>query len=417
MAKVTNRMKWVIWALAATFYFYEYFLRVFPSVIIPDLMNVFSVDATAIGALSAFYFYIYAPLQLPVGMITDKYGARRLLAIAAFTAGLGTLLFGMANHYWIAAMGRFLMGFGSSFGFVGMIYICSHWFEESKRGIMIGFANTIGMMGAILGEGPLRIGINLFGWRVSLFVMAGFAFVLSGLIYLLVRNDPPEMKKFDQKTKKSSENLIKNLGIVTKNFYSWLNALVALFFFVTTASFAGLWGVPFIKTTYGISTELAGFAVSMIFFGWAAGGPLIGIFSDKIQQKKNLLLLANAMGFLLMSIVVYISNIPIAMLFILFFLIGFVSSGELLNFSYSIDINPQFAKGTAIAFTNFIVVIGAVVLQPLVGHILDLNWTGQMLGNVRVYPREAYTIAMSCFPASFLIAFILGFFLKKEKLA
>lgn len=417
MAKTIHQIKWLIWALAATFFLYEYFLRVFPSVIIPDLMSVFSVDATAIGALSAFYFYIYAPLQLPVGIIIDKYGARKLLAIAAFTAGLGTLLFGMANHYWIAALGRFFMGFGSSFGFVGMIYICSHWFEESKRGIMIGLANTIGMMGAILGEGPLRIGINLFGWRVSLFVMAGFAFILSGLIYLIVRNDPPEMKKIDQKKKKLSENFIKNLAAITKNFYSWLNALVALFFFVTTASFAGLWGVPFISSTYDISTEAAGFAVSMIFFGWAAGGPLIGIFSDKILQKKRILLFTTAIGFLLMSIVVYIPNIPITMLFALFFLIGFISSGELLNFSYSIDINPQFAKGTAIAFTNFIVVIGTVILQPLVGHLLDLNWTGQMLGNARVYSQEAYTIAMTCFPASFLVAFILGFFLKKEKTA
>jgi len=406
-------MRWVIWALAATFYLYEYFLRVFPSVIIPDLMSVFSVDATAIGALSAFYFYIYAPLQLPVGMITDRYGARKLLAIAAMTAGLGTLLFAIASQYWTAAAGRFLMGAGSSFGFVGMIYVSSHWFEESKRGIMIGLANTIGMMGAILGEGPLRIGINLFGWRISLFVMAGFAFILSALIYLIVRNDPPDMKKIE----KSPTNLIKNLKIVSQNFYTWLNALVALFFYVTTATFAGLWGIPFIQATYGISTELAGFAVSMIFFGWAAGGPLIGIFSDKIRQKKPILLLTNAIGFILMSIVVYISHLPISLLFILFFLTGFISSGQLLNFSYCIDINPPSAKGTAIAFTNFIVVIGAVVLQPFVGYLLDLNWTGQMMGNIHVYSSHDYTIAMSCFPASFLLAFILTLFLKKVKTA
>lgn len=415
MAKNHHPLRWAIWALAATFYLYEYFLRVFPSVIIPDLMRAFSVNATAVGALSAFYFYIYAPFQLPVGMITDRFGARRLLALAAFTAGVGTFFFGIADSYWTAAAGRFMMGAGSSFGFVGLIYVCSHWFAEKQRGILIGLGNTVGMIGAILGQGPLEIGIERIGWRACLTIMAIFALVLAGLIFLVVRNDPPEVAKAQKKKPIHMGTLWKNLHIVAKNGQSWLNAIISLFFYMTTATFAGLWGIPFVHTKFNVSVETAGFAVSMVFFGWAIGGPLLGAFSDRISQKKSIISLTNFLGFILMSVVVFMPTLSENILFVLFFLVGFISAGQLLTFSYCIDINPRLAKGTAIAFTNFIVVVGAVILQPFVGYLLDLNWTGELLDKARIYSLKDYTIAMSCFPASFLIAFFLSFFLKKGK--
>jgi len=414
MPKHFHPLRWIIWGLAATFYLYEYFLRVFPSVLVPEMMSVFSINAAGVGALSAFYFYGYAAMQIPVGSMTDKYGARKLLAIAAFAAGLGTLLFAIAQNYWTAAAGRFLMGIGSSFGFVGVVYISSHWFKAKKRGIMIGLSSTIGMIGAILGQGPLEIGMNAFGWRASLLTMAVFALVLAALIYFVVRNDPPEVHKHDEARKNITEGLLSSLGIVVKNPQTWLNALMALFLFMSMATFAGLWAIPYITAKYAISAELAGFAVSMTFLGWAIGAPMIGIYSDKIQKKKIIFILANLIGLLLISGLIYVSSLPISTLFILFFLIGFTSSAEMLSFSYCIDVNPKHTKGTAIAFTNLVVVIGTVISQPFIGYLLDLNWTGQMSGNVRVFSDQTYTIAMSAFPISFLISLFLALFLKKD---
>ena len=407
-------MKWAIWTLAGIFYFYEFFIRVAPSVMVPELMGTFGITATAVGMLSGFYFYVYAPLQLPVGVLTDRYGARRLLAIAALVAGLGTILFSVATEYWVAAMGRLMMGAGSSFGFVGMIYICSHWFPENKRGILIGLANAIGMLGAIMGEGPLRLGIDFFGWRITLGWLGGFGLLLAAVIYLFVRNDPPEMRKYDEKIKRTSPNgLLKNLSIVASSGYTWLNAVASLFFYITTPGFASLWGIPFMHKVYGISIESAGFMVSMIFVGWAIGGPFLGLYSDRLKQKKTLLFVASLMGGCLLSGIILVPHLPIYLLYLLLLLVGCFSSGQLLNYSYSIDLNPHFAKGTAIAFTNFITIIGSALIQPFIGFLLDYFWIGEAAKGLRVYGAYEYRMAMLCFPISFFISAFLVLFLKK----
>ncbi len=414
MAKVLHPMRYLVWFLGATFYLYEYFLRVSPSVMVTELMGAFSVNALAIGSLSAFYFYIYAPMQLPVGLLTDRIGARKLLASSALLAGLGAFFFAVAPAYWVAACGRLLMGLGSSFGFVCLVYICSHWFPENKWGLMIGLGNTFGMIGAILGQGPLRAGINYFGWRPSIFGLMFFGFVLAGLIFWLVRNDPPVVKINTSKKKIQKPHLLHNLKIVCKNPQSWINALAALFLYVPTATFAGLWGIPFIHSTYQVSITAAGFAISMVFVGWAFGGPILGIYSDKLQKKKQLLLLSTLIALCFMSLIIYV-KLPFFVLYLFLFLVGFMSSTQLLNFSYSIDVNPIEVKGTAAAFTNFIVVIGTATLQPFVGYLLDLNWTGTMDGTLRLYSPFAYTFAMSVFPLSLLISLFFISFLKKRQ--
>jgi sugar phosphate permease len=405
-------MKWAIWTLSAIFFFYEFFIRVAPSVMVPELMATFGLTATAIGSLSGFYYYIYAPMQIPVGVLTDRYGARKLLAIAAFIVGIGTLLFSLSEHFFLAALGRLLMGGGSAFGFVGMVYVCSHWFPAKKRGILVGFANAIGMVGAIMGQGPLRLGIDSMGWRATMGWLGGFGLLLALVIYLFVRNDPPEMKKHDEKVKDPTHTLLHSLAIVMRNKYSWLSSLVSLFFYITTTGFAALWGIPFLNTTYGLSIEVAGFIISMIFVGWAIGGPLIGHYSDRIKQKKTPIVLASLFGGLTLLIVVLMPNLPVWSLYALLLLVGCFSSGQLLTYGYTIDVNPEFAKGTAIAFTNFITFVGGALIQPFIGYLLDFFWIGELSKGIRVYSSYEYRLAILCFPACFFLATLLALTLK-----
>lgn len=411
MSKASPSLKWIIWSLAAIFYLYEFSLRVAPSIMIQDLMRAFRVDATAVGVLSAVYFYIYAPMQIPVGVLVDRYGARKLMAISSIASGLGALFFGLTTDFSVAAFGRFLIGLGAAFGFVGIVYVATHWFSAKRRNLMIGLANTLGILGAILGQGPLRDSIDFYGWRTITLFLAIFGISLGFLIYFVMRDDPKI--EGTPKGHEREKKLWKNLAIVVSTRHTWLISLCGLFFYLTTATFAGLWGIPYIHETYPISVSSAGYIVSMIFVGWAVGGPLIGILSDKLDKKKQILLVATFLGLLLMSLVIYFT-LPIWLLYVSFFLIGLVSAAELLCFSYAIDVNPIYAKGTATAFANFIISIGTAILQPLIGYILDLYWTGQMDGAIRTYSQGAYKIAMSAFPLSFAVAFVFALFLSKE---
>ena len=132
MQKRAIARSWLIWSLAVLFLFYEFFIRVFPTAMVAELMSAFKVNAGRLGLLSSFYFYSYAPMQIPVGLLMDRFGARKLLTFASLICAIGAFAFSFSFDFSIAAVGRFLMGVGSAFGFVGMVYVCSHFFPQKK---------------------------------------------------------------------------------------------------------------------------------------------------------------------------------------------------------------------------------------------------------------------------------------------
>jgi len=206
-----------------------------------------------------------------------------------------------------------------------------------------------------------------------------------------------------------------SLEHVCSNPYTWLNSILAFCFLGTTIAFAGLWGVPFLRTTYGFSKTFSGFAISMIFVGWIIGGPIIGHISDKMGKRRPMLLLSTISAAIFLMLTIYVT-LPISLIFIFLFLVGLFSSGELLSYSVAIEINPHTAKGTAVAFTNFIVFIGGAILQSFAGFLLDLHWAEKgIVHGIRVYSIGDYHFALMIFPITLFIAFILAFFLKEEK--
>jgi MFS family permease len=411
--KVKN--KWIsysTWSLAVLFLFYEFFVRVYPTVMVRNLMESFSVTAGSLGILSAFFFYAYAPMQIPVGLLMDRFGPRRLLSFASLLCGIGSFLFGMAEGLPAAKIGRFLMGIGSAFAFVGMVYVCSHMFPPKKRALLIGIGNSIGMLGAVGATGPLSYSVELFGWRLTVNAFGFIGLALAVILYFFIQK---EEETHQTLTKQTSISFLKNLKVVCLNYRSWLNGIIALLTYMTTAAFASLWGVPFLMESYGFSKELAGFIVSMIFVGWIIGGPIIGVISDKFNKRKPFLFSCIVLTALALLPVLYISHLPIWLLFVLLLLVGFFQSGELLNFSLAIELNPMESKGTSIAFTNFLVACGTSMIQPLIGVFLDLGWDGLVQGGVPIYSVRNYHFAMLSFPIALLLAFILLFFLKERQ--
>ena len=171
----------ILWAIAAIFYSYELVLRIAPSVMVQDLMGAFKIDAAYVGTIVASYLYIYAPMQLVAGLLLDRYNVRTLMTIAAFAVGGGSILFGFAPSTSLAVFGRVLMGFGSSFAFITMIYISSTWFTQRRYPIFVGVGNSLGMIGAVWAQGPLSHLVVDYGWR-----QLSIALGLIGLVYGVV---------------------------------------------------------------------------------------------------------------------------------------------------------------------------------------------------------------------------------------
>ncbi len=390
-------LKWIIWSLAAIFYFYEFVLRVSPGVMVKELMTSFGITASAVGILSAFYLYAYAPMQLPVGLLMDRYGIKKILSVASVVCGLGALLFASAESFAIASLGRLLIGAGSAFAFIAMVYITSHWFPQKKRAFLIGVANSVAMLGASVGGGPLTVFIQQFGWRQTIFLFGVFGIGLGVVIYFLLRLDRHDAE-VEEETAEAPVRMLSSLKTITSKKATWINAFVALLFYMTTTAFAGLWGIPFLQTAYGVSKEVAGYGVSMVFLGWLFGGPLTGLTSDYLKTRILTVRIGIIGALVCLIPVIYFPIFSMGIVYALLFLLGLFSSAELLNFSLAIELHSLKTKATAAAFTNFIISCGDSVVQPLVGFLLDNNWEGIAKGGVRIYSIVDYQKALLCLP-------------------
>ena len=404
---------WVMWGQAILFLFYVFFIRIFPTAMVSELLEAFSITATSFGTLSAFYFYAYALMQIPVGILMDRFGAQRLLAFASLICGIGTFLFAISHQLGSAGMGRFLMGVGSSFGFVGMVYVCSNWFPPKRLALLVGLGNSLGMLGALGAEGPLCLLVEKFGWRptVQIFSAAGALLFVTFCIFIKLR---PRKPAPHLKTKSLTIGLLKDLKTICSNYKIYLNGIVALLFYSTTAGFTSLWGTPFLTQKYGIEKSLAGYIVSMTFLGWIVGGPLIGLISDRFKMRKSFLLTGILLTGISLLPVIYVDNLPIWTLFMLLFFVGIFSSAQLLNFSVAVELNPRQVKGSSIALTNFIVAFGSSIIQPFFGFLLDRGSEGIIKEGIHFYSTANYEQAMMSFPIALLMAFLLLLFLDLE---
>ena len=198
---------WFICILGATFYCYEYLLRIEPSVMIPHLMHAFNISAGTFGLITALYYYAYTPLQLVVGVLLDRYGSRLIMTLAVIACAIGSFFFSTSSSIYVVSVGRFLIGFGSAFAFVGVLKLAAEWLPRQHFALFAGFLMTIGMLGAMLGDIVLTSAVHSVGWQQTLHIGTIIGVILIPLMWLLI-HDTPKWKKSHNKTKISFSSAI-----------------------------------------------------------------------------------------------------------------------------------------------------------------------------------------------------------------
>jgi MFS family permease len=402
-------MPWVMWTLGALFYCYEFCLQVSPSVMTNEIMKAFSVNASQLGILSGFYLYAYTLMQIPVGILLDKFGPRRLLTFATICCALGSLLFGYAHVFTIAAIGRFMIGIGSAFAAVSCMHLAATWLPLRLFALMTGLMVTIGMLGAVGGEAPLSMLNNFLGWRQTLILFGFIGIGLSVIIWLVIRD-----RVFPTKNRVITHTgFLSGVKHVLKNKQIWVTSLYGGLMYLPTPAFAGLWGVPFLVTFYQLPRTTAAFFISLIFIGWAVGSPLFGIISDRIGRRKPPMWLGSTGALACILAILYVPQLPLTIMGILLFLFGFFSSGFLPAFSIAREINPPETNATALGFVNTLNSLGAALAQPFIGLILDMRWNGQMADGIRQYSVGNYHVALMTIPICIAISLLILPFIKE----
>src|SRR3990167_788766 len=247
-----NRLKaYLIFLLAASFYLYEYILQVAPSVMADSMMQAFHVSAAGYGVISAFYFYAYAPMQLPAGILFDRYGPRTLMTSALLLCALGSFFFALTTQLFTAALGRFLIGVGYAFSFIGVLVLISRWFQAKQFAFLAGIAQLMSSIGAMFGEMPLATLVDVVGWRAANFILSFLGVLLAILIWVIIKDYPHEPVTIPPKRQLIDE--WRRLHEVCKRGYTWLIGLYACAIWTPIAVFAALWGVPYLQQKLHVS--------------------------------------------------------------------------------------------------------------------------------------------------------------------
>jgi MFS family permease len=408
----------IAFLLGALFFGYAFIQRVSPSVMTAELMREFSVGATALGSLSAFYFYTYASIQLPVGMLTDRFGPRKLMSAAAGLCAFASIVFALSDSIVTASIGRALIGGTVAFAFVGTLSIAGYFFKSSRYTLLAGLLQSVGMCGAIFGQAPLRHLVESLGWRGTMTALAGVAVLLSILLFVLVpRRSAEQLTATNQagssQTNATKKKLLDGLKSVSSNSQTWICAIIGFGLAATMLGFGALWSVPWLTAVHGYSTVQAGGIASMIFVGWAVFSPLVGWLSDKIGRRNPVMMLGALLCFVSFATLIFYTPSATSMIMGLIFLTGAGGCTMTAGFSSVRELNrPEFSS-TALGLMNMFIVGAGAVVQPLIGWLLDKNWDGSLMEGARVYSDQAFTSALTSLLVVTSLAFIGTLFLKE----
>ena len=406
---------WIIVSCGMLFYCYNYFLRVSPSVMQTELTDAFHITATQFGMLAASYYYAYTPMQVPAGMLYDKFGVRFVLSAACLLAVIGLSLFIAANNYNTASMARLIIGLGCAFAYIGTLKLASIWLPPNRFATVAGLATAVGMASGALSQKYLYQLVSGMGYREAMQTALVAGIVLSILVICLVRNSPKkEINSNHTQENMNMKQLLNALRLIFTNKQMWLIGIIGCLLYLPSSVFLDLWGIPYLKTVYHLTADQAVAISSYTFYGWIISGPIIGAISDKIKRRRLPLTATGLFAALLLCAVFYFPGIKVEWLYTIFFMIGFCCGGHPLCFALGKESNPIQISATAVAVTNMLIMAGGAIFQPVVGKLLDMHAQGATaINGLPSYTSSDYTFALSVIPLGVAFGIFLSFFLKE----
>lgn len=370
------RLRWLTFSLLSTAFVLAFFHRVAPTVLAEELATSLNASAVALGSIAAMYFHIYAAMQIPAGIIADKIGSRTTVAMSAAIGGLGSIIFALSTDVLTASIGRFVIGFGVSFAFVGTLRAVGFWFRPEQYAQISGWIILVGNLGAILAGTPLAFTLEYMTWRTAFLFVGAFSILLALAIFLIVRNSPEQAGFTRQGTDHPQHDDIgfwQGLFAVTRLPGVWLCfiagfALVGPFF-----GFAGIWAVPFLMNKIGLGAREAANCITLALLLLAFSPAFVGWFSDHIGKRKIIIMTCCLVSTITWTAFGFIDGLGFWGACILMTVGGAACSGMVITYATAKDLAPASAAGFSVALVNTGLFTGAALLQILLGWLLSLN--------------------------------------------
>lgn len=403
---------WATWGCAAAFFFYQFVVRVSPSVFANDLMADLNLTAKDYGDLISILYFSYSGAQLFVGLMLDRLGVRYPLVLASFLICAGCLMFSYADDIGMIKLSRFIIGAGSSLGFLSCVKTASMWFSNERLGLMVGLSVLIGMAGGTSGGAPMAYLVGQLGWRESMLVLAAVAILLSIFAFLFAR-DRKTPVGHSAVEEDHQLTIMESLKVLLSNPQTYIYGIFGALMFVPMSTFVDAWGAKYLMMLYDVDNINASFAVSMTYVGVGASGPLLAMVADHYHTYKRLMMIGSIISLIGFLVAIYVPLPSFNYTLPLFFITGFALGAQFFAFACVVEINPRQVSGTASGVQNMANMIGSGYAAKLSGIILDYITDGKLDDVICRYTVPDFQIALSVVPISIVIACVLLLLVKE----
>jgi sugar phosphate permease len=392
----TSWYRWIVFCLLAFGYLLVYFHRLCPAVVALDMQADLNTSGALLGFLAAAYFYPYALMQIPSGLLSDSWGPRKTITVFFVLAGAASIFLGLVGSLGFAILARILVGLGVAMLFVPTMKVMTQWFKNEEFARMTGILMAVGGLGAYTASRPLAWLSDMMGWRGSFVVIGVITIAVAVAIWFLVHNTPQEMglprvNKPAEGNPGQTIGLAQGVKIVLTSRPFWFLAAWFFFSFCIFFSFGGLWGGPYLMHVYGLSKAEAGNILGMLALAMILGSPFISWLSDKVfRSRKKVIVLASVIT---LCLTIPLAFFPDAMnkpaLYLLCFLLGmFNSAVVVVAFTSAKELFPLEIAGTSVGLANLFPFLGGAVAPPILGAILEAQ-----VKTATGYSAEAYSKA------------------------
>jgi MFS family permease len=379
-----------MWSIPAFLFLFAFFHRAAPGVFAKELMQAFGATGAIIGLLSATYFYAYAALMIPAGVLLDRLGVRWVVAAGGLVMGAGTFLMALASGSALLFAGRFLVGAGASVMFVGALKIAAAWFPAPYFATLSAATAAIGVLGGLVGTAPMAWLAAGLGWRGALAAVGVVTLAGAACCLALVRDQPPDHRDVGVPVP-GWPAVLAGLGRVLGNPHTW-PPFLAFFFLYSATNNLLFWVVPCLRDVYGLGMTDAALYATATSVALLVAGPLTGFVSDRVLRRRRLpYAVLTAVQFVAwLGFVLTLGRLPLGGLYVLLLAMGLVGGAFVLTWPLGREVNPPELAGIAVAAVNLGGFAGAALTQGPLGALLDARWAGETVEGARVYPVEAY---------------------------
>lgn len=398
----------IMWLTVSAFYFYQFFLRVYPSVLSKELMQHLGIGAASLGTLVGCYYYVYTFLQIPIGLFLDKFGTKKVVVLSIFCCALGSLLF-ISHSYYVSVIGRCLTGLGSACSFCACLKIANNWFPPKQLGLVTTLTVSLGSLGPIFGVPIFATLLKTNNWIHVLYVVSAIGLALM-LITMFILKDAPEGS---EKHADGSLKMLDSCRAILSDKNTYFLLIYGFCAYAPVSAFADMWGVPFLKLQYPmLSTAQASVLTNSLYVGMIFG-PFLSPFAEKIGKARTMSICA-----LMMAIPFYIlitcSALSYYASYACIFSVGFFTTGQLFAYPIAYQSMPAKLSGLISGILNAGAMLSGAVLQPLLGKVLELSWNGRIINGLPYYGPSCYKTGFMTVVILLIIAIFVPLFIKEE---